>query len=96
MSFEATKRNKSTVGVKSLTSKNGSAPQACPTTESKSSKNSEGSMIHLLFKLAPFVTVANLPPAVTFLRRNAGEKPTPCLGCNAQEDGYEGKWDITE
>jgi len=53
-------------------------------------------MIHLLFKLAPFVTVANLPHTVTFLRSIAGEKPRPFLGCNAQENGYEGKWDITE
>ena len=53
-------------------------------------------MIHLLFKLAPFVTELIFPHAVTFLRSNAGANPTPCLGCNAQEDGYEGKWDITE
>jgi len=42
------------------------------------------------------VTVAYLPRAVIFLHSSAGEKPTPFVRCNAQEDGYEGKWDITE
>ncbi len=52
--------------------------------------------MHLLFKLAPFVTELIFPPQSRSCAANAGEKPTPCLGCNAQEDGYEGKWDITE
>ena len=53
-------------------------------------------MMHLLFKLAPFVTELILPVQSPSCAANAGEEPMPCLGCNAQEDGYEGKWDITE